>query len=119
LTVGADPIAELQDRLRQFAAERDWAQFHTPKNLAMALASEVGELIEIFQWLTPDESGNVMGSNRAADVEDEVADVFIYAFRLADILGIDVVAAMHEKIERNEERFPSAEVYGRADTPPS
>jgi dCTP diphosphatase len=106
LIVGADPIAELQHRLREFAAERDWEQFHTPKNLAMALAGEVGELLEIFQWLTPDESTSVMDGDRAIDVEDELADVLIYLTRLADVLEVDLTAAADRKIEANAERFP-------------
>jgi dCTP diphosphatase len=116
--VGEDPIADIQQRLREFADERDWEQFHTPKNLAMALAGEAGELLEIFQWLTPDESAEVMRSERAADLEDEIADVLIYALRLADILGVDVVETVLDKIERNEHRFPTAEVRGRADVSP-
>jgi dCTP diphosphatase len=117
--VSTDPIEELQDRIREFARERDWEQFHTPKNLAMALSGEVGELVEIFQWLTPDEAAAVMGSARASDVEDELADVAIYLLRLADVLGIDLLAATQRKLARNDDRFPAADVRGRADVPPA
>lgn len=114
-----DPIPNLQQRLREFAAERDWEQFHTPKNLAMALAGEVGELLEIFQWLTPEQATGVMESARADDVEDELADVFIYLARLADLLDIDLGAVAERKLNRNEIRFPTGKVEGRADVPPT
>jgi NTP pyrophosphatase (non-canonical NTP hydrolase) len=101
----SDPITDLQERLRTFAHQRDWEQFHTPKNLAMALAGEVGELLEIFQWLTPEQSGDVAMGDRSHDVEDELADVFIYLARLADVLGVDLVAVAEAKIATNEGRF--------------
>ena len=100
-------LMELRDRLRDFAAERHWEQFHTPKNLAMALAAEAGELLAEFQWLTAEESDDVMATDQGAAIEDEVADVTIYLVRLADVLGVDLVAAALEKTRRNETRFPS------------
>ena len=113
-----DPLEELRSGLREFARERDWEQFHTPKNLAMALAGEVGELLEIFQWLTPEQAQAVMESARADDVEDELADVLIYLVRLADVLDIDLLDAARTKLDRNEGRFPPGDVRGRADVPP-
>lgn len=113
-----DGVDELRQRLRGFAAERDWEQFHTPKNLAMALAGEVGELLEVFQWLTPEQAAQVMSSGRAEDVRDELADVIIYLVRLADILGVDLLEVAHAKLERNHDRFPPDDVHGRADVPP-
>jgi NTP pyrophosphatase (non-canonical NTP hydrolase) len=98
-------VQALTERLREFAARRDWGPYHTPKNLVMALCGEAGELIEHFQWLTPDESEAIMAS-KAAEVEDELADVFIYLVRLADVLGVDLMRVAHAKIERNESRFP-------------
>jgi NTP pyrophosphatase (non-canonical NTP hydrolase) len=98
-------VQGLAERLRDFAARRDWEAFHTPKNLVMALSGEAGELIEHFQWLTPEESDAIM-KHKAAEVEDELADVFIYLVRLADVLGVDLIAAAHAKIDRNELRFP-------------
>jgi NTP pyrophosphatase (non-canonical NTP hydrolase) len=95
----------LTERLREFAARRRWEEYHTPKNLAMALSGEAGELIELFQWLTPEESQAIMAGKRA-EVEDELADVFIYLVRLADVLGVDLIKAAHAKIDRNETRFP-------------
>jgi dCTP diphosphatase len=116
--VSTDPIEDLQQRIREFARERDWEQFHTSKNLAMALSGEVGELVEIFQWLTADEAGRVMDGPRAEDVEDELADVFIYLLRMADVLGVDLAEATRAKLERNEDRYPAPHVRGRADRAP-
>lgn len=107
-----DPLAVLRIALREFARERDWEQFHTPKNLAMALAGEVGELVEVFQWLTPEQAAGVMESNRSEDVRDELADVAIYLVRLADVLGVDLLEAAHAKLHRNRDRFPPDHVAG-------
>ena len=111
-------LEALRAKLQEFARERDWEQFHTPKNLSMALAGEVGELLEIFQWLTPEQAVEVMDSSRADDVRDELADVTIYLVRLADILGVDLLEVAHAKLERNHDRFPPGNVRGRADVPP-
>lgn len=117
--MGEDPIADIQRRLREFTEERDWEQFHTPKNLAMALAGEVGELLEIFQWLTPDESASVMDSDRAADVEDEMADLFIYLVLTADVLNVDLLQVAREKITRNATRYPRQRGTSPVGSPPS
>lgn len=100
-------LIALSDRLREFAAARDWEKFHTPKNLSSALSVEASELLEIFQWLTPEESSAVMADdkNRAA-VLDEMADVLIYLVRMADVLDVDLVVAANAKVSRNETRFP-------------
>jgi NTP pyrophosphatase (non-canonical NTP hydrolase) len=100
-------LVELTERLREFAAARDWQPYHTPKNLVMALTAEVGELTELFQWLTPEESATVMADEkRAAAVRDELADVLLYLVQLADSVGVDLGAAAAAKIARNEARFP-------------
>jgi dCTP diphosphatase len=100
-------IETLQDQLRQFAAERDWEQFHTPKNLVMALTGEAGELTEIFQWLTPEESAAVMADpGRATAVRDELADVLAYLLRLADVLGVDIEQALTDKMVKNAVKYP-------------
>jgi NTP pyrophosphatase (non-canonical NTP hydrolase) len=100
-------IASLQRQLRDFAVERDWEQFHSPKNLVMALAGEVGELTEIFQWLTPDESVGVMVEFASAGrVREEMADVLAYLLRLSDVLGVDLEAALAEKIVKNAQKYP-------------
>lgn len=100
-------LVELTQRLREFAAARDWQPFHTPKNLVMALTAEVGELTELFQWLTPEESADVMADEKwAAAVRDELADVVLYLVQLADALEVDLGAVANAKIARNETRFP-------------
>jgi NTP pyrophosphatase (non-canonical NTP hydrolase) len=100
-------VAGLQRRLTEFAAARDWGQYHTPKNLVAALSVEAAELQEIFQWLTPEQSARVMADPESAHrVKDEVADVLAYLLQFCDTLGIDVLAALAAKIDRNETRFP-------------
>src|SRR5687768_11980127 len=100
-------LVEARETLRDFAAKRDWDHFHSPKNLAMALAAEVGELLEVFQWLSEDESREVSQSaGLRARAEEELADVMIYAIRMADILGIDLEDAVPRKIAKNEQRYP-------------
>ena len=102
-------LTRLEARLRSFAALRDWEKFHTPKNLAMALSGEVGELTSLFQWLTPEQAATAMNDMElSANILDELADVLIYLVRLADVLGVDLLTAAEAKIERNELRFPVA-----------
>lgn len=99
-------MPELTERLRTFVAERDWQQFHTAKNLAMALAGEVGKLVAELQWLTPDEAARVMDDPTAgARVRAEIGDVMTYLTRLADVLGIDLVAAAHDKLDDSALRY--------------
>lgn len=101
-------LSDLQQRLRYFAAERDWEQFHNPKNLVMALTGEAGELTEIFQWLTAEQAMTVMSDPvRAEHVRDEVADVLAYLLRLCDVLGIDLEAALMRKIAKNAAKYPA------------
>ena len=114
-------MAELSDietiagALRAFADARDWGQFHTPKNLVMALGGEVGELMALFQWLTPDEAAGAMQMPTTAHaVQDELADVFCYLVRLADVLHVDLVQAARAKLAANEQRYPAAAVRGKA-----
>jgi NTP pyrophosphatase (non-canonical NTP hydrolase) len=93
--------------VRAFADARDWGGYHTPKNLAMALGGETGELLAEFQWLTPEESVAVMDNpETAVRVREEMADVFAYLLRLADVLDVDLAQALLDKMERNEIRFP-------------
>ncbi|MET7291323.1 nucleotide pyrophosphohydrolase [Streptomyces griseoloalbus] len=103
-------LAELQRRLADFAAARNWQQYHTPKNLAAALSVEASELLEIFQWATPEESARVMDDpDTAHRVTDEVADVLAYLLQLCEVLGVDPLAALAAKIDRNARRFPVGE----------
>lgn len=106
-------IEAVQRRLGAFAAERDWEQFHSPKNLAMALAAEAGELIEIFQWQSETESANPDPAQKTA-IAHELADVLIYLLRLADRLAIDLDAAVVEKMKINAEKYPIALSKGNA-----
>lgn len=95
----------LRERIRAFAAERDWQPYHTPKNLAMALSVEAAELVEIFQWLTPEQSLALSEAQHEA-VRHELADVLIYLTRLADVLNIDLLAAASAKIDINACKYP-------------
>ena len=100
-------VPEIQDRLRKFAAERDWERYHSPKNLSAALAVEAAELMEIFQWIGSEESRNVVNhSDKLEEVGNELADVCIYALRLADVVGIDISLAITNKIEQNAQKYP-------------
>lgn len=107
-------LLELRDRLRVFARQRDWEQFHNPKNLSMALIAEAAELVEHFQWRTPEQCEALDAETRKA-VALEMADVLIYLLRLSDRLDVDLEAAAAEKMAINEKRFPVERVRGRAD----
>lgn len=104
---------KLRDQLRDFAADRDWDQFHSPKNLAMALAGEAGELLENFQWLTEEQSRHPAPEVLAA-ASEEIADVLLYLVRLSDKLGIDPVAAAHGKMVANAQKYPVEKSRGTA-----
>jgi NTP pyrophosphatase (non-canonical NTP hydrolase) len=108
-------LEDLVVRLREFAAIRDWEQFHTPKNLAMALAGEVGELLAELQWLTPEEAARVMADPEAAGrMRSELADVTIYLVRLADVLDVGLIEAARMKLEESERRYNVEEFRGSA-----
>ena len=107
-------IKEIQDKLAKFAEERDWDQFHSPKNLVMALTSEVGELTELFQWLTEGQSSIKDDSSKTDEIRQEIADIFIYLLRLADKLDIDIEEAIREKIEINAKKYPIDLAKGNA-----
>ena len=97
---------ELTREIREFADARDWQKFHTPKNLAMAIAGEAGELAAEFQWLTPEESmENSLSRDQRKAIELEIADVQIYLLRLADVLNVDIPEVVREKIQINNDRF--------------
>jgi NTP pyrophosphatase (non-canonical NTP hydrolase) len=101
----------LRDALRKFAAERDWDQFHSPKNLAIALSVEASELLEHFQWLS--EAGSArLAPEKRAQVRDEMADVLLYLVRLADKLGVDLLDAAAKKIAKNAAKYPAGRVRG-------
>jgi dCTP diphosphatase len=99
-------IEALMAEVRAFAVSRDWEQFHTPKNLAMAIAGEAGELVAEFQWLKEEESvSGALSAEKFSDIELEVADVAIYLLRLSDVLGIDLAGVIRKKLEINQKRF--------------
>ena len=100
-------IKHYKDKLQKFADERNWEQFHSPKNLVMALTSEVGELNDIFQWLTQEESRNISSSDELYEkAKEELADIFIYLIRLATITNIDLEKAVNDKMKVNESKYP-------------
>ncbi len=108
-----DPIADLAQRLDHFAAERDWQQFHSPKNLASALIVEAGELLEHFQWLTEDQSRALPPPKKEA-VASEMADVLLYLVQLSQAMGIDLISAARDKLLLNESRYPVALARGNS-----
>lgn len=105
-----DKIAET---LEQFAIKRDWNQFHSPKNLSMALSVEVSELVEEFQWLTEKQSGE-LSQDKLNKVKDELGDIFIYLIRLSSKLGINLLSAANDKILKNEIKYPVEKARGNA-----
>jgi dCTP diphosphatase len=106
-------LAGLRRDLRCFADARDWQQFHTPKNLAMALSVEAAELLECFQWLTPEQSAR-LGAGEQRAVEEEAADVLLYLLRLADVMGIDLLDAAQRKMTLNARKYPVSLSRGSA-----
>lgn len=109
-------IVAIQQKLEKFAKERDWNQFHSPKNLSMALAVEAAELLEIFQWLTEQQSKEIVTSEEQMSlVREEIADVFLFLVRLADKLNVDIEKAALEKIELNALKYPIELSRGKAE----
>ena len=108
-------LKQYQDKLAKFAKERNWDQFHSPKNLSMALSGEVGELVELFQWLTEEKSKiESLGDDMVSRVKEELADIFIYLLRLADKLNIDLEATVRNKINVNTDKYPIDVSYDNA-----
>ncbi|MCC7547952.1 MAG: nucleotide pyrophosphohydrolase [Burkholderiales bacterium] len=106
-------LEQIRDRLRAFVAERDWDQFHNPKNLAMAMVVEAGELMEHFQWLSPEQAQSLDPRTRA-EVELEVADVLLFLLRLCDRLDIDPLQAAQRKLELNARKYPVDKARGHS-----
>ena len=104
-------LLDLKERIRRFAEERNWEQYHSPKNLAMALVVETAELVEHFQWLTQEESRSLPPEKRSA-VEAELADILIYLVRIADKLDIDLYEATIDKLQHNADKYPAEKVRG-------
>lgn len=109
-------VADLKARVRAFVRERDWEQFHNPKNLAMALAAETGELMEHFLWATPDQSRAIaIDPAKRAKIADELADVVIYALGFANVTSLDVAAAIDAKMAANAKKYPIEKAKGRSE----
>jgi dCTP diphosphatase len=109
-----DSLQQLSSRMQAFVDERDWEQFHSPKNLAMAMIVEAAELVEHFQWLTEQQSREIAGEKHQ-EVAHEIADTFVYLLRMADVLGIDLIAAANAKIDLNAKKYPAEKARGRND----
>jgi len=118
VTTSTDRLADLQSRLRQFSEERDWGQFHDPKNLAMAIASEAGELVAELRWVnSADADRHVRSDEHRLAIQHEVADVAIALLLFCDRAGIDLYAAVGEKIELNSQRYPNDRAKGKSERP--
>jgi len=116
LNDSAATLAELKSRILAFARERDWEQFHAPKNLSMALAAEAAELMEHFLWITPEESRSVARDpGKRAKIAEELADVLIYALEFANATGLDVAGAIEAKMAANAKKYPVERARGRAE----
>lgn len=113
MTNTSSDLIALRDMIREFVAERDWDQFHTPKNLVMALSVEAAELLEPFQWLKNGDISELDAAQRE-NVRHEMADVLMYLIRLADKLDVDLVKAVHEKMVLNREKYPADRVWGNS-----
>ena len=110
----SDPtLSEVQEKIRKFAELRDWGQFHTPKNLAMAIGSEAGELLDTMLWVDGEQSRNPDDKTEEL-IKEEVADVMIYCLRICDVLSMDPIEIMNRKLEVNEEKYPVSESAGNA-----
>ncbi len=105
-------IKEVTKKMLKFRDERDWMQFHDPKNMAVSIILEASELLEHFQWKTAQEVDEYVKQNKA-DIKDEIADIALYLFELADNLGIDLISAMEEKLKKNEAKYPVEKAKGR------
>ena len=116
LTDSATTVSDLKSRVLAFVRERDWEQFHTPKNLSMALAAESGELMEHFLWATADQSRAIaIDPAKRAKIADELADVVIYALEFANMTGLDLSTAIEEKMAANAKKYPVEKARGRSD----
>lgn len=116
LTDSATTVADLKTRVLAFVRERDWEQFHNPKNLSMALAAETGELMEHFLWATPEQSLAIAADPaKRARIADELADVVIYALEFANVTGLDISSAIEAKMAANAKKYPVEKAKGRSD----
>ncbi len=116
LTDSTTTVAELKTKVLAFVQERDWEQFHSPKNLSMALATEAGELMEHFLWATPEKSKEIAADPiKRGKIADELADVVVYALEFANATGLDVAAAIEAKMAANAKKYPVEKAKGRSE----
>lgn len=106
-----DSLDDLRKRVNAFVAERDWSQFHSPKNLAMAMIVEAGEVVEHFQWMTEEESRQ-LNDEQKEEVGQELSDTLVYLLRIAEVCDIDLIDAANRKIDQNAEKYPADKVKG-------
>jgi NTP pyrophosphatase (non-canonical NTP hydrolase) len=109
-----DPLSLLREKIDEFVRDRDWAKFHSPKNLTMALTVEAAELMEVFQWMDGRDGMETLSDKQRQAVEHEVADVFIYLLRFCSVTGIDPLAAAEKKLRHNAEKYPAELVRGKS-----
>ena len=105
----------IKEKLKQFSKERDWEQYHSPKNLAMALSVEVAELVEIFQWSNSGGLDEIKDQEIRKQIEEEVADIFIYLIKISGKLNLDLTKIITEKIDKNEKKYPVSKSKGKSD----
>ena len=105
-------ISQITEKIKKFRDDRDWMQFHDPKNMAVSIILEASELLEHFQWKTTEEVEKYAKQNHA-DIQDEIADISLYLFELADNLGINLISAMEEKLKKNEVKYPVEKAKGK------
>ena len=108
-------IEEIQARLDKFAKDRNWDQFHSPKNLSMALSVEVAELVEIFQWSNSGGLDEIKDPETRKNIEEEIADIFIYLIKISGKLNLDLSKVINEKIDKNEKKYPISKSKGKSD----
>lgn len=107
-------IIDLQKKVAKFRDDRDWKQFHTPKDLAMSVAIEAAELMECFQWKSKEDIENYICKNESIKITEEMADVLIYLLNLADILNIDIAQALIDKLDKNDKKYPVEKAKGKS-----
>jgi NTP pyrophosphatase (non-canonical NTP hydrolase) len=107
-------LKKLQEKVVKFRDDRDWKQFHTPKDLAMSIAIEAAELMECFQWKNKEEVENYVKSEKSIEIEEEMADIIVYLLNLSDVLGVDIIKAANEKLDKNNKKYPVEKSKGNA-----
>lgn len=110
----AKNLKDLQAKVVKFRDDRDWKQFHTPKDLAMSIAIEAAELMECFQWKSKEQIEKYVSSDKSIEIDEEMADILIYLLNLSDVLNIDILEAAYKKLEKNDKKYPAEKAKGNA-----